>query len=190
MLVDKKELRKCMLAERRKYTSEQLALMSRELAFQLWEIPRIVAADRIMGYLSFDKELSLDLFMEQALQQGKSVYVPYIMDRAKSIIVAVELSSLEDVEIGEYGIRVPIGRNICKPELLDVVLVPGVAFSLQGERLGMGKGYYDRFLENTTAFLLGVAMECNLLDQIPTEAHDRSVDALVTPNEVIDIKKC
>ena len=189
MLLEKKELRKRMLAERTRYTSEQLALMSSQIACNLWEIPQVEEADRIMGYLSFDRELSLDVFIEQALQKGKSVYVPYIVDRTKSIIAAVELSSLDDVEFGEYGIRVPRSRKVCKPEKLDIVLVPGVAFSLQGARLGMGKGFYDRFLENTTAYLLGVVMECNLLEQVPTELHDKNVDALVTPNKIIDIIK-
>lgn len=178
-----------MLMQRRAYTAEQIALMSRQLVSSLWSLPQIQDADRIMGYLSFDKELSLDFFMQEALQKGKKLYVPHVVDEKNSIIEAVELQSLQDVEYGMYGIRIPCGREVLHPQQLDVVLVPGVAFSKAGQRLGMGKGYYDRFLQRTNATKMGVILPCNLLEELPTAEHDQSMEWVITTEQVLKVEK-
>ena len=76
-----------------------------------------------------------------------------------------------------------------KPESLDLVLVPGVAFDWKGERLGFGKGYYDRFLTKTSALLVGVAFSAQVIPDVPTESHDVSMNALLTENGITMIDR-
>jgi len=67
------------------------------------------------------------------------------------------------------------------PEKVDIVVVPAVAFDLQGHRLGYGKGYYDRFLKKTKAVKVGVAYDFQIVEKLPAEQHDIPVDLIITP---------
>ena len=70
---------------------------------------------------------------------------------------------------------------------IDLILVPGCGFDLEGGRLGRGGGYYDRFLAGQVGVLkVGLCFECQMIDRLPTEAHDQSVDLIVTESRVID----
>ena len=69
---------------------------------------------------------------------------------------------------------------------LDLVIVPGVAFDRKKNRLGRGKGYYDRFLEQAkNAKTIGICKSDRLFDHVPTDAHDRKMDALITETEIL-----
>jgi 5-formyltetrahydrofolate cyclo-ligase len=72
------------------------------------------------------------------------------------------------------------------PEIIDVVLVPGVAFDRRGGRLGFGGGYYDRFLPLTHALRVGVSQTACLVDQLPCDPHDARMDWVVTPTEMVE----
>lgn len=78
-----------------------------------------------------------------------------------------------------YAIPEPVGELFTDLEQIDVILVPGVAFDLKGERLGRGKGYYDKILKQTKAYKIGICFDFQLLDQIPTEEHDVTMDKVV-----------
>lgn len=185
----KKLLRIEMLDKRKSHTSEEIAQMSKLVADNLWCISQVVEADLLMGYLSFGREISLDDFVEQTQARGKKICVPHICDVQRSIIKPSLLDNINMVQTAELGIRTP--QQICyvNPDNIDVVLVPGVAFSKSGQRLGMGKGYYDRFLPTTKAIRIGICATYNLLDIVPTNEHDALMDYLVTPNGVIKITK-
>ncbi|HEY3423587.1 MAG TPA: 5-formyltetrahydrofolate cyclo-ligase, partial [Negativicutes bacterium] len=69
---------------------------------------------------------------------------------------------------------------------IDLIIVPGVAFDRSGKRCGMGAGYYDRFLSQASnARLIGVALTCQMVSDVPCDEHDRMVEYIVTPNEII-----
>jgi len=77
---------------------------------------------------------------------------------------------------GAYHIQEPDSAGRLDPSLLDLVVVPGRAFDIQGRRLGRGKGYYDRFLPKTTAYKIGVCFDCQLVESVPTDGFDLPVD--------------
>ena len=82
---------------------------------------------------------------------------------------------------GAYGIAEPQGESVCAAAEIDLMIVPGVAFTREGVRLGRGKGYYDRYLarEGVRAYTVGVCYACQLLQELPSEEHDRRVDIVV-----------
>lgn len=183
----KKLLRMEMLEKRKNHTREEIAQMSSLLVDNLWRMPEVVKAELLMGYLSFGREISLDGFIEQAQAVDKRICVPIIYDAQRSIIKPTLLDDIKAVQTAELGIRIPQERHYVEAAAIDIVLVPGVAFSRSGQRLGMGKGYYDRFLPNTKALRVGICAEYNLLDTLPTDEYDALMDYLVTPNGVIKI---
>ena len=85
--------------------------------------------------------------------------------------------------LGSYGIMEPQGTVACAVEEIDLMVVPGVAFSADGVRLGRGKGYYDRYIarEGFRAYTIGVCYDCQMRGQLPCDEHDRRVDSVISP---------
>lgn len=141
-------------------------------------------ANVILAYLAFGKEVSCDELVIQALTDGKTVCIPYIID--KEHFLAAKLNSLENLVLDRYGIR-----TVAEPIIevshsdIDLILVPGLAFGRDGSRMGMGAGYYDRFLADTQAITLGLAYEKMLQDEIPTDEHDIAMEYIVTESNLI-----
>ena len=89
----------------------------------------------------------------------------------------------EALAVGAYGIQEPQATEMCPAGDIDLMVVPGVAFTAEGYRLGRGKGYYDRYMarEGFRAQTVGVCYACQLLDALPVEEHDRQVDRVISP---------
>ncbi len=105
------------------------------------------------------------------------------------------VNGLEELHRGQLGIPEPL-PSASSPalETIDLVLVPGIAFDHAGARLGRGNGGYDKWLEklravNTHALVWGVALDCQMLRELPTEAHDLPMDAIATPRSLLVAKK-
>lgn len=138
----------------------------------------------VFGYLSFRKEISVDAVLEAALRLGKIVAVPWIISRTE--MKAARLVSLDNLPLDRYGIRTaPEPVEPISQEALELMLVPGAGFSETGGRMGRGAGFYDRFLEETKGFRLGVTCDKLLWETIPMETHDQTMDALVTETKWI-----
>jgi 5-formyltetrahydrofolate cyclo-ligase len=118
--------------------------------------------------------------IEKALKTGKTVLVPKIGKNNSLSFHSVE--SLSELKKNERGILEPTGeKNGLEPSEIDLVLVPGIVFDEQGNRLGSGKGFFDRSLSDMKkAFRVGLAFEEFVVAELPTEAHDAKMHALVT----------
>ena len=176
----KTELRKRLKAERAQLSAEQVALSSEQVSRHILACDAYRKAQCIMGYLAFGKELSVDAVLRAALAEGKKVVVPLVTSATE--MVPVVLCNMEDFELDRYGIRsVREPAQQCAPQELDLVLVPGVAFDREGGRLGMGAGYYDRFLPQTQgATLMGVAYDALLQDELPKDEYDVCMQLLAS----------
>lgn len=186
--MNKVELRKKLKSLRNDLTQEQVAKSSAQVAKQILACDAYRKAKHIMGYLAFGKELSVDGILKQALADGKRVYVPEIISQTE--IRAVELKDFNWFELDRYGIRsVPKPTEIIDPAILQLVLVPAVAYDKRGYRMGMGAGYYDRFLPLTeNAIKIGVAYEALLQEQLPKDEYDVCVSWLVSESGIVQIE--
>ena len=135
----------------------------------------------IMAYLATPGEANIDKALQQAISDGKIICVPCILE-GEGCMQAVRLTALKGLAKDRFGIRAPQAPyEIIAPEDIDVVLTPGLAFTEKGERLGKGKGYYDRFLPRCTkAISMGVAFETQVVKEVPVAGHDVNVRYLVT----------
>lgn len=120
--------------------------------------------------------------MEESWRKGKKVFVPRIDPGLKRMRM-VQIENLESLKPGRYGILEPApgsGRP-GDPGDLDLAVVPGMAFDREGGRLGRGKGYFDRFLQEAgRAYKIGLAFKFQLVEKVPCEAHDVRVDEVLT----------
>lgn len=189
--MEKSLVRKQMLAVRSDYQHVWLQESSKNICEYLSKWPIFKQASCVMGYLAYENEVNIDDLLTAALAQGKKVAVPLIMPNKKeNIIKAIEFKGFDNIVVGEYGIRtVDKMGDLLEPASIDLVLVPGVAFTEQGERLGMGKGYYDNFLPQAVkAKKIGITLSMQLAKSLPTEEHDIKVDFLVTEKGIIECK--
>jgi 5-formyltetrahydrofolate cyclo-ligase len=94
-------------------------------------------------------------------------------------------SSLSDLEITkQFGVEIKTPKENAKTVMPDILVIPGLGFSKKGERLGRGKGYYDKFLNNFKGIKIGCCFNELLIEEIPTEAHDELVDYVVTDTQI------
>lgn len=143
---------------------------------RLEQLASFVMADRILMYHSLPDELPTHAFLDK-WGGRKSFFLPRVNG------VNLELLPWERsrMMLGAFNIEEPAGDDVIDPGTLDMIVVPGIAYDRQGNRLGRGKGFYDRLLHDTMAIKIGVAFDCQLADDVPVEPTDVPVDVVITP---------
>lgn len=144
-------------------------------------------ADNIFLYASSDCEVSTELIAEFCEASGIRTAYPYCVD--KNGIMEFYFSDRNSLKIGMFGIAEPDIEKCEKGFFTEnsLCIVPGIAFGKNGERLGYGKGYYDRFLENFSGTVIALSFEESLSDKIPMEKHDKKTDYLITDKKIYKI---
>lgn len=184
---EKTELRRRLRKLRAQMSGEQAAAASLQASRHILACDAYRKANCIMGFLAFGKELSVDLVLAQALADGKQAAVPLITSAEE--FVPARLLDMQHFVPDRYGIRtVPQPVQIVEPEAIDLVLVPGVAFGRDGSRLGMGAGYYDRFLLKAgKAVRMGVAYDGLLQETLPMGPYDVHMQLLVSESGLMTL---
>ncbi|MFC7441606.1 5-formyltetrahydrofolate cyclo-ligase [Laceyella putida] len=188
---NKEMLRKRQLERRNRLAPEYMQESSEEICRNLIEHPVFQQSTTICFYMPFRNEVDVRKAMETAIQLGKQVVLPRV-DRASRQLRGYRVDSLCDCEVGAYGILEPpaIKERFVAGEELEAVIVPGVAFDLQGYRLGYGGGYYDRlFAQPLKAWRIGVAYPEQIVPTVYPEAHDQPLHLLVSSQQVVSFVK-
>lgn len=176
----KKILRQEFLSRRAAISREERDQISRELVkkFLATEIYR--TSKIIMAYASTPEEIQLTELFAACFADGKILAIPFIVGKGE--MRAVEVPSFDALEIGMFNIMtVREPRKFIPPAEIDCVIVPGAAFDLGGGRLGLGGGYYDRFLPRAVnAKKIALAYDFQLVNKLPVESHDMRVDFVLT----------
>jgi 5-formyltetrahydrofolate cyclo-ligase len=139
-------------------------------------------------YISHDMEIPTMGIMRAAFDSGKIVAAPKVVGEGKMEFYALE--SIDFLSPGAFGILEPQGKRVLTPKTGQTfLLLPGLAFTRRGDRLGYGGGYYDRYLEaHQGIFLAAPAYPFSVIDYLPVQVHDIRAHALVLPGEVIYTK--
>lgn len=183
----KKALRKWVQQALQNLSREEREIKSAAIIEKLCKHPKYREARLLFAYLPFRNEILLDCWIEHAWRNGKRVFVPRV-DAATKTMQFYEIRNWQDVEVGNYGIREP--KAHC-PEYngshIDMILVPGVVFSLNKYRIGYGAGYYDRFFAQMTKlpYLLAASYDVQIVPEVPIEPWDIPVDEVLTENRII-----
>jgi len=183
--MEKRILREQLLEHRRSLDPEQVREESAAIIVRLQNLPPFVCAHSILTYVaSKDNEVETQPLIASLLKQGKEVLVP-IAERDRSITWS-RLESLDELVAGAFGILEPVfqWRRPVLPPQDAVALVPGIAFTRDGWRIGYGAGYYDRFLAGFAGIAIGLAFSQQMIASIPRENHDVPLHYVVTDKAV------
>ena len=184
MINNKNELRKKFLALRNAQDSATLEKSSEIIIKNLYETEEYKKAQTIMVYVSYRGEVETHTLIKTALKDGKCVCVPLCNSKNCSM-TAREITSFSELKNGAYGILEPADDSPTIDKAgIDFVIVPGCAFSKSGHRIGYGKGYYDRFLKDTSAFKCGLSYDFSFADELPYEETDIPLDMIITETRV------
>ena len=148
------------------------------------------SARTILFFSPLPDELDVWPVLELSLAQGVNCALPFFNAEKKNYGAKIIQTLATDIVTGKFGVREPASTCAEIPlNQFDLILVPGMAFDLNGNRLGRGQGFYDRLLENASGIKCGVGYDFQLLEKIPAEPHDAKVDFILTPARCVKAGK-
>ena len=156
-----------------------------EKAFaRLEETAAFILAEKILMYHSLPDELSTRAFLKKWCML-KKFYLPRVNGVDLDILPYDETR----LELGSFHIEEPTGSETVDADEIELVVVPAVAYDRKGNRLGRGKGFYDRLLKSSRATKIGIAYDFQIVEEIPVEDHDVPVDLVITPGECLVLRE-
>jgi 5-formyltetrahydrofolate cyclo-ligase len=192
MQSNKQSIRKSILALRELLPPDMHAAHSTAITERLVRLPEYRQAGVVLGYMNFGAEFTSERWVARALEDGKRLALPRVNHHTNHL----DLYWVEDMESqlarGLWGIREPIVERCERVDTLNEVefaLLPGVAFTRGGARLGYGGGFYDKLLAGrggeSGPALVAAAFALQIVEQIPLEATDVKVEWIITEQETI-----
>lgn len=181
-------LRRDVLARRDRVSPEDRRRWSRAIADRFWRLPELASARTVHFSLSVGSEVETGELVAEAKRRRLRVVVPVTVVEGRRLVLA-EFEGAETLEPGPFGILEPsvASRKLVAVDDVDALVIPGVAFDDQGNRLGWGAGYYDRLLADARRGvpIIALAYECQIVPAIPPRDHDVRVSVIVTDQRVI-----
>ena len=180
-------LRKTVLGRRDAMDAGIRTALSRAIVQDLFDLAAYRRSGTVMAYVGFGSELQTDEFVFHTLEQGKTLLLPRVNRRKRGLDIYEVRDPVRDLEEGTWGIREPRPDRCARvdPDIIDFVLVPGLAFDAWGGRLGYGGGFYDKLLAHglsPCAWLVAGAFKSQMVEKVPVDGHDVPMDVVVTEN--------
>ncbi len=185
----KESIRRNILDLRLQLSREDLYRMSSLVQKKFLQLEEFKDAERVALYTSFKNEVLTEDIWGAAIEGGKEVFFPRVINGKKGLVF-IKADNKEGFSKGAYNISEPEG-GVVLDELstFDLVVVPGIAFDMNGNRLGYGKGYYDMALKTAGCCISAPAFDFQIVDAIESEPHDVRVHNIITEKRTI-ITEC
>ena len=173
--MEKKELRALIKTLKKQHSKEQLLTQSKQILAKLEQHPDFAKAEIVMLYSALPDEVQTQAFLEKWHLKKKIILPTVVGDD----IIPVEYGKDTAFAVGDFNILEP--QNEPYQGGFDLIIVPGVAFDRKGNRLGRGRGYYDRFLcQHLDVKRIGICFDFQLVDEVPAEPFDIRMDEVLT----------
>jgi 5-formyltetrahydrofolate cyclo-ligase len=184
---EKQQLRKQMLTYRENLEKRVVKRASAHVCRQLVQLSEYIEAEKILFYMAIRNEIDLLDAMKMAWKDQKQVLLPRVKG---TWMECIEVKQLDQLKKGTFGIPEPTDGPIVRPDQLDLVVVPGIAFDVQGYRLGYGGGYYDRlFARYPSLTRIGVLEHGQLVATVHPESHDQPMHILITSQQILRVNR-
>jgi len=185
----KQEVRNNIAATLEKLSDKEIAKKTKQIEDNLFEFANFLEAKIVLLYINKKSEVASRNIIKRCFDFNKIVILPAFNIKTYEIKL-MKVDDLDnDLITGPRGILEP-DINRCKivpVDRVDLALIPGIAFDEKGGRIGSGEGYYDRFIPklSITTRKVAIALECQIIQQVPVESHDNHVDIIITEERVI-----
>lgn len=184
MTEDKQKVRRTVKTKLSQLSDDMRVEYTKQIVQQLFFLEDWKQAKVIGITISIPPEIPTLPIIEQAWREGKEVAVPKCHPENRTMEFK-KITSFEQLESVYSGLLEPVAETeTIGSAQMDLLLVPGLAFTKAGYRLGFGGGYYDRFLASYKGITLALAYECQVVDELPIEMHDLPVQKIVTTNKI------
>jgi 5-formyltetrahydrofolate cyclo-ligase len=189
VISSRQQIRQTIRQRRRALTPEQQSQFAVQAATRMMAYPPVVMAHTVALFLSFDGELDTQPLIDQLWRAGKKVYLPVLHPFSPGNLLFLHYHPHSELLVNRLRIYEPKldVRDVLPLAELDVLITPLVAFDEQGQRLGMGGGFYDRTLQNWQQHgfqPVGYAHDCQGVEALPVEKWDIPLPAVVTPGKI------
>ena len=182
---EKTSLRNLLLEKRDSTSFDLLKIGSEKIQKRLRKIHAFKNAQKIGAYYPIGSEVLTQDIIQELLSNSKEVFLPKVIGNRMEFRKITDFSSLEK---GSFDIMEP--KDDCKQDnTLDVILVPTVAITPKGIRLGYGHGFYDRFLAENKITTISLTLEKQIVKNIPTDEHDKTIDWIVTEDKIVQTQR-
>jgi 5-formyltetrahydrofolate cyclo-ligase len=182
---EKTSLRRLLLEKRDGTSFDLMKIASKSIQKKLKKIESFRNAQKIGAYYPTGSEILTQDIMQEALSNGKEIFLPKVIGKEMEFRKIIDFSNLER---GSFDIMEPRDECLVNNNL-DIILVPTVGISPSGVRLGYGHGYYDRFLARNKIKTISLTLEKQIIKNIPRSDHDIIIDWIVTEDRVLDTSK-
>ncbi len=184
ILEEKKNIRKNVRAARRKISDEILKKNNTLIEQNLYTTTEYAEAKILHIYISsFNSEVNTFPIIDSFLKNKGKVIVP-IVNKEKEILFHSELKTLNGLEKNKFKIWEPVEKYFIGADIADLIIIPGVAYDKKGNRIGHGKGYYDKFLSNVNTPKFALAYDFQIVDDIPVTNNDIPVDVIISEKTI------
>lgn len=173
--MEKSLIRRKIKAMRQMLSEAEKLAAADEVFDRLEQTAAFLMADKVLVYHSLPDELPTRAFLKK-WNGRKRFFLP----RVNGVNLDILPYDESRLELGSFHIEEPTGNDTIDPTEIDMIIVPAVAYDRRGNRLGRGKGFYDRLLAEARATKIGVGYEFQLLDSLPAEPHDVPMDYVIT----------
>ncbi len=176
ILGQKKQLRKIVREQKKTFSEKDKTYQSYTIFKKIEILPVFKKASNILLYWSMNDEVTTHNFV-QKWYKTKTILLPVVDGEFLRI---KKFEGMETMQKGErFGILEPVGLNFTELENIEIIIVPGIAFDKKNNRMGRGRGYYDKLLEKTKALKIGVCFDFQYFDTVPVEDHDSPMDLVI-----------
>jgi len=192
MNIEKGEIRKELLNKRNSLTYQEIEERSKIICNILKGFEQYKKANVIFAYASAKNEVETRSLLQDSINEGKTVCLPCSIKHSSQLEFFRVIDLNKDLKIGNYEIFEPIpdAQKIVLPQETELIIIPGVAFDLNLNRIGYGKGYYDNYLPITSKNIpkIALAFDFQILESVPSEANDIKMDMIITEKRIIKNK--
>ena len=175
----KKIIRKEILEKRDMLDKSQVEELSSEIRINVLKWDKFINASTIMIYSNYKNEVITRGIIEDCFKMNKRLVLPKSLKESHDILPCI-VNSFDELISGVYGIFEPDGRNVIEKSEIELVFVPGVAFDTNGDRIGHGAGYYDRFLNDYKGIKAGICYGFQIVENAWPNEMDVKMDYLIT----------
>ena len=179
--MDKKQLRKQIRERKKEFSLSEKIELSRPIFEKIEKEELFKEAKVVLLYYSMDDEVYTHDFVEKHYKT-KTILLPCVDG---DDLILRQYLGIESMKAGEqFGILEPVGKEFNDLEKIDLMIIPGVAFDEEKNRLGRGRGFYDRLLKTVNATKIGVCFDFQVVEQVPTEDFDVKMDVVISTTNI------